>query len=409
MSNTRVPAVLLGKLLNTEHNSRRGAYGEVTKVLVTDRNLDILKTLYKTGGHRVFESWPSVGMYVACKVQNMNHSSRVAIHEAQMLHELQKFDFIPKMYMACSVGDAHVIVMEYIEFEHLFGNVLSNQSIRPMLFQQISDLLIRLWFAGYAHTDAHYGNFIYSPTRKKVYLIDFGFMVRLPPFVVTRAKEQYSLGQDALDTWYTAIHPFVYTMDKVRRYRNTDDMTRYYHDTDSNTNNNSEPRIRIPEYQRPSTIANGEMLKGIEQSKDDLGAAFRQCVFFLNALGPWRSSFENIMPLDQMYTKYVPRMTLYTHDPETKSLTCTKYVTVHHRRTKQTVRLRMMHDTVQLDLVSGMRGSLVSTWTFKRIRAHWILESQPQRQRYIMVRILHRYILYSIDGLKMIHHKRYGV
>lgn len=381
-------SVLLDTLRLHGEKKGQGVYGLVLKVLVTKENLAILKLIYKTGTERILERWPSIGTYVACKIQT---SERVAQHEARIMQELQKhsLDFIPRLYMSCSVNSLnHLIVMEYIDFEYNLDYLLSHNIRRPTLRQQISDLLVRLWFAGYAHTDAHSGNFIYSPKRDKTYLIDFGFMIRLPPFVVTRAKEQYSLGQDALDTWYTAIHPFVDMMNKVLKHRNTDNMNMYY--------SSKSGTIPLPSGKHLGTWMNGTILKYINydkhQSTNDFGAAIRQCTKFLDELGPYRTSFENIMPLDHKYTQYIHRMQLYTHDVTARTLSCTRFA----NGTQHTLRLLMMHDTVQLDLVSGIRGSLVSTWVLKRIPTKWILLSQPPRQRYVMVRIFHRFLLYMV-------------
>lgn len=190
-----------------------GGFGSVYKVRWNDAFQTLSRMLLQLPSIRdtSFVRWPTLGSVVALKIQGIDTSSyqqaRLEWNRELKVHRrlADTVDFVPSLYFGCASGLRHVTCMDYIDAIPLHAYMRQIAHISPSMYDEIEDVFLQLWKAGYAHGDAHGYNVILRQGDLKVFLIDFGDVVPLPKSIT----DKISLRDDPIKVWTHLIEPYV--------------------------------------------------------------------------------------------------------------------------------------------------------------------------------------------------------
>lgn len=204
----------LETLLRLGTKSKDGGFGEIWKVIWSEKASILVQRLMPTVymNSVVLNGQPPFGAEVAIKVQRccvgsmgFTHMKREWNKETTVHNELSHFDFIPTLYFGFLCGDTHISCMEWIEAVEIH-QFMKTDKYDTSIYEQVEKAFTDLWKAGYVHGDAHGNNIVVRVSDRKVFLIDFGSVVRLHPDVTKRVQTSE---HNAVGTWYTHIQPHV--------------------------------------------------------------------------------------------------------------------------------------------------------------------------------------------------------
>lgn len=190
------------------HPTYQGGNGSIWNVVMSSHVKRRLKSILSVAADETVVSWPKDHTQVAIKIQEYGGGLPFREQHAEWTNEVQAheslhhFPFIPKLYLAATVGYYHITVMQHISGTPLH---LANR-VKPSVYQKIEHAIRQMWKEGYAHGDLHSYNILVTRLNQ-VFIIDFGSVVRLPERI--RAQVAAMNDVDAETVWKEVIGPYV--------------------------------------------------------------------------------------------------------------------------------------------------------------------------------------------------------
>lgn len=176
----------------------KGGFGEVFLAKVSPSHVTFMQSLaYRVPRNAEQQLKPLIGQNIAIKVQFLDTTKRLedAIKESQIHAKLVKTGIVPKLYASGydTQHATHVTFMEYVRGLTLESWLEEHGQVLPAnMFVKIENAIIKLWMAGYAHSDFNPKNIIVR-SNTDVTIIDFGWSTVLPLRLIPGSKlEAYS-------------------------------------------------------------------------------------------------------------------------------------------------------------------------------------------------------------------------
>lgn len=172
----------------------------------------------------------------------LDHLMKSKTQHCGPFHALDPKTYVPRLYFYGKIGAYYVIVSEYIQNGIPLSNFHKNtpKPVRLEIGQQLERAVISLWMCGVVHNDLHEKNVIVSTKNKRirVYIIDFGFAIKLHKDRAKLLKERVCIDRNFDGALNDTMRKYIYYHQSYLAGRNgfhtnTDVLRRFKALTDS--------------------------------------------------------------------------------------------------------------------------------------------------------------------------------